>query len=48
MEDAEDRFTVEVSVNEQPWGTGSGRSKRIAESAAAAQAWERVEADSGG
>jgi len=48
VEDAEDRFTVEVSVNEQPWGTGSGRSKRIAERAAAAEAWERVEAGSGG
>ena len=48
VEDAEDRFTVEVSVNEQPWGTGSGRSKRIAESAAAAEAWERVEAGAGG
>jgi ribonuclease-3 len=48
VEDAEDRFTVEVSVNEQPWGTGSGRSKRIAESAAAAEAWERVEAGARG
>jgi ribonuclease-3 len=48
VEDAEDRFTVEVSVNEQPWGTGSGRSKRIAERAAAAEAWQRVEAGSGG
>ena len=48
VEDAEDRFTVEVSVNEEPWGTGSGRSKRIAERAAAAEAWQRVEAGSGG
>jgi ribonuclease-3 len=48
VEEAEDRFTVEVSVNEQPWGTGSGRSKRSAERAAAAQAWQRVEEGAGG
>jgi ribonuclease-3 len=48
VEDAEDRFTVEVSVNEQPWGIGSGRSKRSAARAAAAQAWQRVEEGAGG
>jgi len=48
VEDADDRFTVEVSVDDQVWGTGSGRSKRIAEHAAATEAWERVEARSDG
>jgi ribonuclease-3 len=48
VEDAGDRFTVEVSVSEQSWGTGCGRSKRSAERAAAAQALQRVEEQSGG
>ena len=48
VEDAEDRFTVAVCVDEQPWGTGSGRTKQAAERAAAAAALERVEADARG
>jgi ribonuclease-3 len=48
IEEAEDRFTVEVSVNEEAWGTGSGRSKRSAERAAAAHALVRVEGGAGG
>jgi ribonuclease-3 len=47
IEEAEDRFTVEVSVNEESWGTGSGRSKRSAERAAAAHALLRVEGGAG-
>jgi ribonuclease-3 len=43
IEDAEDRFTVEVLLAGESWGRGAGRSKRTAESAAAAQALERVE-----
>jgi ribonuclease-3 len=43
VEDAEDRFTVAVSVSEEAWGTGSGRSKRAAERAAAAEALLRAE-----
>jgi ribonuclease-3 len=37
------RFTVDVSVGSQPLGTGSGRSKKEAEQAAAAQAIERLQ-----
>jgi ribonuclease-3 len=48
VEEAEDRFTVEVSVNDESWGTGSGRSKRSAERAAAALALLRVEGGAGG
>ena len=48
VDDADDRFTVEVSVNEEAWGVGCGRSKRIAERAAAAQALERIAGGSGG
>jgi ribonuclease-3 len=44
VEDAEDRFTVEVLLGGKSWGQGAGRSKRSAERAAAAQALERVEA----
>jgi ribonuclease-3 len=43
VEDAEDRFTVEVWLEGESWGQGAGRSKRSAESAAAAEALERVE-----
>jgi ribonuclease-3 len=43
VEDAEDRFTVEVLLGGESWGCATGRSKRTAESAAAAQALERVE-----
>jgi ribonuclease-3 len=48
IEEAEDRFTVEVSVHDESWGTGSGRSKRSAERAAAAHALLRVEGDASG
>jgi ribonuclease-3 len=37
----EERFTVEVVVGDEVWGTGTGRSKRVAERAAAAAALER-------
>ncbi len=43
VENAEDRFTVAVHVGEEPWGTGTGRTKQAAERAAAAAALERVE-----
>ena len=43
IEDAEDRFTVEVMLGGQSWGRGAGRSKRSAERAAAVQALERTE-----
>jgi ribonuclease-3 len=39
-EDHEERFTVEVVVGDEVWGTGRGRSKRVAERAAAAAALE--------
>jgi ribonuclease-3 len=41
IEDDELRFTVEVRVSGEPWGTGAGRSKRLAERAAAAAALAR-------
>jgi ribonuclease-3 len=41
IEDDEQRFTVEVRVSSEPWGTGNGRSKRLAERAAAAAALVR-------
>ena len=47
VEDAEDRFTVEVVLCGECWGHGAGRSKRTAERAAAAQALERVELRTG-
>lgn len=37
------RFTVEVSINAQSWGVGTGRSKKEAEQAAAAQAIDRIQ-----
>jgi ribonuclease-3 len=37
----EERFTVEVVVGDEVWGTGTGRSKRVAERAAAEAALER-------
>jgi ribonuclease-3 len=37
----EQRFTVEVVVGDEVWGTGTGRSKRVAERAAAKAALER-------
>jgi ribonuclease-3 len=41
IEDDEQRFTVEVRVSGEPWGTGTGRSKRLAERGAAVAALER-------
>ena len=43
VEEAEDRFTVAVTVNGEAWARGSGRSKRAAERAAAAEALARME-----
>jgi ribonuclease-3 len=43
IEEADDRFSVAVDVGATCWGEGSGRSKRIAELAAAAAALARVE-----
>ena len=40
-DDDEERFTVEVVVGDEVWGTGTGRSKRVAERAAAEAALER-------
>ena len=40
-ENDEQRFTVEVRVGDEVWGTGSGRSKRVAERSAAESALER-------
>jgi ribonuclease III len=37
------RFTVEVTVGVQPWGVGSGRSKKEAEQFSAADALERIQ-----
>jgi ribonuclease-3 len=41
IEDDEQRFTVEVRVAGEPWGEGTGRSKRLAERAAAVAALVR-------
>jgi ribonuclease III len=43
VEDDEQRFTVEVRVLGLAWGAGTGRSKRLAEHAAAAAAFARRE-----
>jgi ribonuclease-3 len=43
----EERFTVEVVVGDEVWGTGTGRSKRVAERAAAEAALERGMASDG-
>lgn len=40
-ENDEQRFTVEVRVGDEVWGTGRGRSKRVAERSAAEAALER-------
>ena len=40
------RFTMEVSIGNGPWGIGSGRSKKDAEQAAAAQALEYIQRQS--
>lgn len=47
VEEAEDRFTVAVTVNGEAWARGSGRSKRAAERAAAAEALARLEHEGG-
>jgi ribonuclease-3 len=47
QEEAEDRFTVAVTVNGEAWARGSGRSKRAAERAAAAEALARLEHEGG-
>lgn len=43
IEDDDDRFTVEVRVAGEAWGRGIGRSKRLAERAAAKRALARSE-----
>ncbi len=43
VEDADDRFTVEVRLEGEAWGCGIGRTKRAAERAAAREALARVE-----
>jgi ribonuclease-3 len=47
-DNAEERFSVEVLIGDEVWGTGVGRSKRIAEGRAAAAALERGETLDGG
>jgi len=47
VENADDRFTVSVRIGDDPWGEGSGRTKQVAERAAAAAALDRVEASGG-
>jgi ribonuclease-3 len=42
VDDDEQRFRVEVRVGEEAWGAGVGRSKRVAERAAAREALERT------
>lgn len=41
IDNDEERFTVEVRIGDEAWGTGIGRSKRAAERAAAQAALER-------
>jgi len=43
-ENDDERFTVEVIVSDEVWGVGVGRSKRVADRAAAAAALDRCEA----
>lgn len=40
-------FTVEVVVNERPYGMGSGKTKKAAEQAAAEEAYERLKNENG-
>jgi ribonuclease-3 len=40
-ENDDQRFTVQVCIGDEVWGTGSGRSKRVAERSAAEAALER-------
>lgn len=42
-EDDDERFTVRVLIEDEPWGEASGRSKRIAERRAARRALARAE-----
>ena len=42
--DHDRRFTAVVMVNGQPYGSGVGRSKKAAETDAAAQAWTALDA----
>jgi ribonuclease-3 len=48
VENAEERFQVSVSFDEEEWGRGSGRTKQAAERAAAAHALARIDASGGG
>jgi len=43
VENDEERFTVEAVIGDEVWGAGTGRSKRVAERAAALAAIERCE-----
>ena len=43
VENDEERFTVEAVIDDEVWGAGTGRSKRVAERAAALAAIERCE-----
>lgn len=47
IENDDERFTVEAVVGDEVWGVGTGRSKRLAERAAALAAIERCEATDG-
>jgi ribonuclease-3 len=44
VENAEDRFAVELLLDGEAWGSGTGRTKRAAEQVAALRALERREA----
>jgi len=44
VDNAEDRFTVELLLDGEPWGSGTGRTKRAAEQIAAIRALERGQA----
>ena len=44
VENADDRFTVELLLDGKPSGSGTGRTKRAAEQIAAVQALERERA----
>ena len=43
MENADDRFTVELMIDGREWATGTARTKRAAEQIAAMDALERGE-----
>jgi ribonuclease-3 len=47
VDDDDARFTVEVRIGGETWGSGTGRSKRVAERAAAERALERSAAADG-